>query len=384
MKKVLIPLASGLMLAACLPETPVPTKPDPYWYRDADADMFGNSNDSLQQKTQPDGYVANKGDCDDDNAQINPGITEIANNVDQDCDGTIDNGFNYIFSTSTIHSTDFGALENADIICQQHADSTESIVPAGTYKAWISNSTESAADRLVPSANPYVRSDKVIIANNWIDLTDGTLIDAIAFNELGTGAADLHVMTGTDYDGTYLATNCNDWTSTDAALQFTAGLDNQGDKKWTNWGAAPNHNCGNAYLLYCIRQSDDGIWYLDSDDDGYGATDQSINAASKPDGYVTLNGDCNDTDALISPAAVEITTNDIDDNCDGNIDNKWYIDNDSDGFGDPSIELNDTDWSFPLVNNNDDCDDTNPLINPDATDDSVNDIDENCDGIDGQ
>ena len=37
-----------------------------------------------------DGYTENQGDCDDTNASINPGATEIEDGIDNDCDGEID------------------------------------------------------------------------------------------------------------------------------------------------------------------------------------------------------------------------------------------------------------------------------------------------------
>jgi len=60
------------------------------YYADTDNDGYGDANNSIESCVQPAGYVINSGDCDDDNASINPGATEICDGIDNDCNGIAD------------------------------------------------------------------------------------------------------------------------------------------------------------------------------------------------------------------------------------------------------------------------------------------------------
>ncbi|SHO53799.1 Putative metal-binding motif-containing protein [Desulfopila aestuarii DSM 18488] len=60
------------------------------WYWDNDGDRYGDQEISVESASQPTGYVAEYGDCDDNDENINPGTTETCNDVDDNCDGIID------------------------------------------------------------------------------------------------------------------------------------------------------------------------------------------------------------------------------------------------------------------------------------------------------
>lgn len=81
------------------------------------------------------------------------------------------------------------------------------------------------------------------------------------------------------------------------------------------------------------------IFYADSDGDGFGDPSTfNSTATSQPEGYVTDNRDCDDSNADIHPDATELCDG-TDNNCDGTIDtdatdkSTFYLDADGDGFG---------------------------------------------------
>jgi hypothetical protein len=63
------------------------------YYADADGDGYGAGAASLStETTAPAGYSVNNTDCNDANAAVNPGATEVLNSIDDDCDGLTDEG----------------------------------------------------------------------------------------------------------------------------------------------------------------------------------------------------------------------------------------------------------------------------------------------------
>ncbi|HEX4823296.1 MAG TPA: kelch repeat-containing protein [Candidatus Polarisedimenticolaceae bacterium] len=64
-----------------------------FWYPDVDGDGFGAIGVTVQACNAPAGYVMTSGDCDDRRPEIHPGAAEICNALDDNCDGTVDEGF---------------------------------------------------------------------------------------------------------------------------------------------------------------------------------------------------------------------------------------------------------------------------------------------------
>ncbi len=75
-----------------VPDDGLPTNS---YYRDADGDTFGDPADEVQRCRAPTGYVAGTPvlDCDDTKASVNPNATEVCNDVDDNCVGGVDEGF---------------------------------------------------------------------------------------------------------------------------------------------------------------------------------------------------------------------------------------------------------------------------------------------------
>jgi len=70
-----------------------------------------------------------------------------------------------------------------------------------------------------------------------------------------------------------------------------------------------------------MTNDDDAVdaptWYLDYDADGYGVTDHTVVQCDQPDGFVADSGDCDDLDDAVYPGAPETSGDGLDSDCDG-------------------------------------------------------------------
>ena len=163
-------------------------------------------------------------------------------------------GARCVFVTQNTWDGNLGGLAGADQKCQAAANAAG--LP-GTYKAWLSSDSASAASRLAHSPGPYNLMNGTTIANNWTDLTDGTLAAPINLSENGvppTTTGQPLAWTNTRPDGTIFEINapqvCNNWT-TNAASDGLAGAHIDSGPPWTEASPEP---CVEKYHLYCIQQ----------------------------------------------------------------------------------------------------------------------------------
>jgi hypothetical protein len=125
-------------------------------------------------------------------------------------------------------------------------------------------------------------------------------------------------------------------------------------------------------------------WHPDADGDGYGSEASVVQACEAPSGWIANGTDCDDGDDGVYPGATE-DCNGLDDDCDGAVDegttgsDVWYRDADGDGHGNPAISVTACGAPGGYVASGADCDDTDPTISPSASE-RCNGVDDDCDG----
>jgi hypothetical protein len=161
-----------------------------------------------------------------------------------------------VFATSSRHTGNLGGLAGAHAICQQIA--AEAGLP-GTYRAWLSDALSGPASTMVHSSVPYVLVTGERIADNWADLTDGSIRHAIDRDERGRlldpepfVCEGGEVWSNTTATGTSSGlADCLGWRATGATSNN--GSMKQKNGRWTD-DTCDNTSCLTDLPLYCFEQ----------------------------------------------------------------------------------------------------------------------------------
>ncbi len=383
---------------------------------------------SVALDVDQDGYGPD--DCDDTNADIHPGATEICNGVDDDCAGGPDDGLTF---TAWYTDSDLDGHGDPATEITSCEDLSTTHVTDGTDCDDLVATTFPGAPELCNGIDDDCANgaDDGLVFTSWYDDADG--------DGWGNGATEVsscddlsatHVLDGTDCDDTSAALDHDDvdQDGTDTCAGDCNDLNATIEPGATETCNGADDDCADGI--------DEGFpttdWYADTDQDGYGnptaltmtcvdlsathvldATDCDDTSAALNhddadlDGIDSCAGDCDDNNQAVFPGAVEVC-NTIDDNCVDGIDENvgkmdWFTDLDQDGYGDPTtleescLDLSathvtdgtDCDDSDATLNNDDedqdgfvsclgDCDDLNALVNPEASDICNGGIDDDC------
>jgi gliding motility-associated-like protein len=319
------------------------------FYQDADGDGFGNNAVSILACSLPTGFVGNNIDCDDTNSAINPGATEVCDNLDNDCNTLIDEGVQLTFYADA-DGDGFGNNAVTILACS---------APAG----FVANNTD------CDDTNNTIFPGAVEICDGFdndcdlaIDESGNLSFYADADGD-GFGDPSVEVLACTAPVG-FVAdnTDCDDTNNAlnPAAVELCDNIDN---------------NCN-----ILIDEGAQLTFYQDADGDGFGNPLVTAFACSAPAGFVLDDTDCDDTSASNNPLGVEVCDN-VDNDCDLDIDENgtdvFYQDADGDGFGNNAITTIGCFAPAGYVSDNTDCDDTNSAINPGAAE-ICNNADDNC------
>ena len=97
------------------------------YFLDEDRDQFGVVTDQILACGQPTGYASQSGDCNDRNPDAFPGADEVCDEVDNDCNGGVDEPESSIDAQNWYEDSDedgFGNFSNSELGCDPPAEGT--------------------------------------------------------------------------------------------------------------------------------------------------------------------------------------------------------------------------------------------------------------------
>jgi len=157
-----------------------------------------------------------------------------------------------IFLTTSSYKGKLGGLAGADLLCAKEASDAGL---NGTFKAWLSDDSTSAKSRLTHSSQPYKLVTGTTIADDWDDLTDGSIKTRINIDAQGEISSNTYAWTNTSSNGNKYSSSgssCISWTNNSGIFNGFLGRTTSTNSYWTAYASV---GCSlNTAGLYCIEQ----------------------------------------------------------------------------------------------------------------------------------
>ena len=328
--------------------------------------------DAMCADADADGFLA-KDDCDDNDASSYPDADEVCDEVDNNCDGAVDenptDGEHFYLDDD---GDGFGYFENLVVACELADGLSDNPDDCDDEDADIHPDADEICDEIDNNCDNVTDSDAIDRNTYYRDIDEDGYGDDEAIQEacsLPEGFAE----EGGDCDNQEPLAN-------PGATEVCDGIDN---------------NCDGDID---INATDGVAYYADADEDGYGDASVELVGCEQPEGYVTDDTDCDDTNAEANPGASEVCDEGVDNDCNGLADDddsnlieassiNWYLDADGDGYGEEGSTASesctapiDSTTGNTYVDNDDDCDDTSITIYLGAPE-VCDTFDNDCDGV---
>jgi len=369
--------------------------PGSYWYADLDEDGYYGGDAVLScEDLSLSGYSLDNEDCNDNDASINPGATEVCNGIDDNCDGTIDEGFDQITyyydydgdgygsdwwtPVTTCDGAPSGYVDNntdcdpyygninpgATEICDGLDNNCDGTTDEGfdLVDLYYDNDSDgfgyyyygmgcddwsgfSQVDGDCDDYNAFINPSASEVCNNADDDCNGLVDDGLTFTEYFTDAD------GDGYGATSIGSYCQAPTNCMGSYElhfYPSG--NYVDESGWNIYDVNNNLVASGYSYYGYNviplnlsngpftvEVYTGCYYADNTPNldlyfngnvvasastsgcyGYSSVSNVCNGVTGP--FVTQGGDCNDANSSINPGMTEVCGNGIDDDCDGLVD----------------------------------------------------------------